>query len=187
MGKFFEVSNCWFTSLRFICVSKRHDVQLLGRPLSSWDVKCTVQYIIFSCFSRQWSGKGVNTVFFVCLLCPVWIIYEQVMIAALDCSRDDLALVRFHRSSSHTQRLQKPLLTLSQPFLVYSTPSAKVKIWFLFGQMVLLCLYFGKTICWELELEGVANERRSMLQVLAELGLHLWSSTAFSLRIYLPS
>lgn len=29
------------------------------------------------------------------LLCPVWIIYEQVMIAALDCSRDDLALVSF--------------------------------------------------------------------------------------------
>ena len=27
-------------------------------------------------------------------LCLVWIIYEQVMIAALDCSRDDLAMVR---------------------------------------------------------------------------------------------
>lgn len=59
-------------------------------------------------------------------------------------------------------------------------PLPNVKIWFLFGQIVLLCLYFGKTICWELELEGVANERRSMLQVLAELGHHLWSSTAFS-------
>ena len=31
-------------------------------------------------------------------LCLVWIIYEQVMIAALDCSRDDLAMVR---RSSH--------------------------------------------------------------------------------------
>lgn len=29
----------------------------------------------------------------LCLSFPVWIIYEQVMIAALDCSRDDLALV----------------------------------------------------------------------------------------------
>lgn len=83
------------------------------------------QCIIFSCNIRQWNGKGVNSVLCLCLFCPVWIIYEQVMIAALDCSRDDLALVSFYRSSSHTQELQKPSFTLSQPFLLCSTPSAK--------------------------------------------------------------
>lgn len=29
--------------------------------------------------------------------------------------------------------------------------------------MALLCLYFEKTISWELELEGLANEERNML------------------------
>lgn len=47
------------------------------------------------------------------------------MIAALDCSRDDLALVSFYRASSHTQELQKQSFTLSQPFLFCSTRSAK--------------------------------------------------------------
>lgn len=39
---------------------------------------------------------------FIVSLCPVWIIYEQVMIAALDCSRDDLALVSFQAGFSFT-------------------------------------------------------------------------------------
>lgn len=39
---------------------------------------------------------------FIVSLCPVWIIYEQVMIAALDCSRDDLALVSFQVDFSFT-------------------------------------------------------------------------------------
>lgn len=43
-------------------------------------------------FTEQWNGKGVNAAL-LCLFFLVWIIYEQVMIAALDCSRDDLALV----------------------------------------------------------------------------------------------
>lgn len=34
-------------------------------------------------------------VFCVSFFRTVWIIYEQVMIAALDCSRDDLAWVSF--------------------------------------------------------------------------------------------
>lgn len=42
--------------------------------------------------TAQWNGKGVKAAL-LCLFFPVWIIYEQVMIAALDCSRDDLALV----------------------------------------------------------------------------------------------
>lgn len=40
---------------------------------------------------------------FIVSLCPVWIIYEQVMIAALDCSRDDLALVSFQVDFSFTR------------------------------------------------------------------------------------
>lgn len=39
---------------------------------------------------------------FIVSLCPVWIIYEQVMIAALDCSRDDLALVSFQADFAFT-------------------------------------------------------------------------------------
>ena len=79
----------------------------------------------------------------------------------------------------------KAKCTLSHSYSYFAAPVLpNVKIWFSFGQMVLLCLYFGKTICWELELEVVANERRSMLQVLAELGHHL---LPFPPRIYLPS
>uniref|UniRef100_A0AAQ6IDG8 ER membrane protein complex subunit 2 n=1 Tax=Anabas testudineus TaxID=64144 RepID=A0AAQ6IDG8_ANATE len=43
----------------------------------------------------------------------IWIIYEQVMIAALDCSRDDLALVSFYHASSYAQEIQKPSLSHS--------------------------------------------------------------------------
>lgn len=96
----------------------------MGQSLR-WDHKCTVRCIIFSCYGRQRYGKGVNRVFFVSLFCPVWIIYEQVMIAALDCSRDDLALVSFYRSSSHTRGLLNPSLSRLQLFLLCSTPPAK--------------------------------------------------------------
>ncbi|TNN32290.1 ER membrane protein complex subunit 2 [Liparis tanakae] len=47
----------------------------------------------------------------------VWIIYEQVMIAALDCSRDDLALFL-----PHALELQKPPFAPKQPFLLCSKP-----------------------------------------------------------------
>lgn len=80
----------------------------------------------FSCYTRQWKRKGVNTVFFVCLFLPVWIIYEQVMIAALDCSRDDLALVSFYRSSSHTPKSFKSHRSLSLSHSYFAAPpSAK--------------------------------------------------------------
>lgn len=126
MGIFFEQSLKLLIHIMEACLCElKNTCAAVEDALLSCGVKCTVQYIIFSCYTRQWNGKGVNTVFFVCLFCPVWIIYEQVMIAALDCSRDDLALVRFYRSSSHTQKLQKPSFTLSQPFLLCSTPSAK--------------------------------------------------------------
>lgn len=52
----------------------------------------------------EWKGRQ-HCLLCLCVFCPVWIIYEQVMIAALDCSRDDLALVSFRRTSSHTQKL----------------------------------------------------------------------------------
>uniref|UniRef100_A0A674DJT9 ER membrane protein complex subunit 2 n=1 Tax=Salmo trutta TaxID=8032 RepID=A0A674DJT9_SALTR len=43
----------------------------------------------------------------------IWIIYEQVMIAALDCSRDDLAWVsELLTAATHTQRPQNPSLTV---------------------------------------------------------------------------
>lgn len=53
---------------------------------------CKYKAILFMFFTEQWNGKGVNAAL-LCLFFLVWIIYEQVMIAALDCSRDDLALV----------------------------------------------------------------------------------------------
>lgn len=34
----------------------------------SWDVKCTVQYIIFHVTHRQWNGKGVNSLLCLSLL-----------------------------------------------------------------------------------------------------------------------
>lgn len=50
----------------------------------------------FVIFANMMKNRLPNMVsFYVCLLCSVWIIYEQVMIAALDCSRDDLAWVSF--------------------------------------------------------------------------------------------
>lgn len=50
--------------------------------------------------SRSTENKVANKVSFcVVLLFPVWIVYEQVMIAALDCSRDDLAWVSSISSS----------------------------------------------------------------------------------------
>lgn len=45
-----------------------------------------------------------------CLFCPVWIIYEQVMIAALDCSRDDLAMASSYLSSHTLLNLESPTL-----------------------------------------------------------------------------
>lgn len=48
---------------------------------------------------QQHSGMERALTLLLCLFCPVWIIYEQVMIAALDCSRDDLALVSSYLSS----------------------------------------------------------------------------------------
>lgn len=50
----------------------------------------------FVIFATMLKNRLTNMVsLYVCLLCSVWIIYEQVMIAALDCSRDDLAWVSF--------------------------------------------------------------------------------------------
>uniref|UniRef100_A0A8C2FGZ6 Uncharacterized protein n=1 Tax=Cyprinus carpio TaxID=7962 RepID=A0A8C2FGZ6_CYPCA len=48
-------------------------------------------FVIFATMVKNGLPNMVS--FSVCLLCSVWIIYEQVMIAALDCSRDDLAWV----------------------------------------------------------------------------------------------
>lgn len=77
-----------------------------------------------------------------------------------------------------------PLLPLSHS-LLSSTPSAKYEnVIFIWPNGI--SLYFGKTIYSELESEGVANERRSMLQVLAMIPYGV-KQLSPPLRIYLPS
>lgn len=93
---------------------------------------------------------------------PVWIIYEQVMIAALDCCRDDLAwvsdffffplyLLFFPLKISKTPPLTRPpqkAILHSQGLVCH--PACQTRRWFLFCQETSPCLYFGKTICWRL-------------------------------------
>lgn len=80
-------------------------------PCSCWGQTlkslCQVYSLIYQVLDVMTDSgmERASTLSSLCVFCPVWIIYEQVMIAALDCSRDDLALVSFRRTSSHTQKL----------------------------------------------------------------------------------
>uniref|UniRef100_A0A4W5N4L5 ER membrane protein complex subunit 2 n=1 Tax=Hucho hucho TaxID=62062 RepID=A0A4W5N4L5_9TELE len=65
----------------------------------------SIDHVLMFRLTLYWN---IKTVLF--LLCPVWIIYEQVMIAALDCSRDDLAwtcLQELKRQFPGSQRVKR--------------------------------------------------------------------------------
>lgn len=69
----------------------------------------------FIIFATRLKNRPANVVsLYACLFYPVWIIYEQVMIAALDCSRDDLAWVSFCYAS----------VTFFSPFVLLTCPTS---------------------------------------------------------------
>lgn len=98
----------------------------------------SIDHVLMFCLTLYWN---IKTVLF--LLCPVWIIYEQVMIAALDCSRDDLAWVsELPTAATHTHRPQNPSLTV----IATSSPTmANLKIIFIWPKILLhLSVLWGK-------------------------------------------
>uniref|UniRef100_A0A4W5N493 ER membrane protein complex subunit 2 n=1 Tax=Hucho hucho TaxID=62062 RepID=A0A4W5N493_9TELE len=89
----------------------------------------SIDHVLMFRLTLYWN---IKTVLF--LLCPVWIIYEQVMIAALDCSRDDLAwtclqeLKRQFPGSQRVKRLAGMRLEALEKSLLFSARVHSVTI-----------------------------------------------------------
>lgn len=109
------------------------------------------------------------------------------MIAALDCSRDDLALVSFYHASLHTQQLQKPSFTLSQSFILCSTLSAKcANLIFIWPNGITLSVLLKNNL-QRVGIKGCSTWVEKHASSLKWTWPSFIEFNFFSLRIYLPS